>query len=226
VVFERLFRPKRKFLVRLAKRGNSTALGVIEGSNANEVYEKVIEMLQSREDVKEWPIIRIMNTETGVEVKFPNPFAPEESFESRAGRGRGGGSLIEELADEVLKENIVGAFKFFTELNANTVKTLAQAYGEALKSIVSSISPPPATSNPQPQQYVNIPYVQGGGSNLRDIAELVKAVVMLYQVWSANPKAFDSFIQSRIRRFLEVGGVMASGGETVESSRTPGESQG
>jgi len=224
VVFEKLFRKRHKFLVRLAKRGNSTVLGVVEGSNTNDVYERVIEMLQSREDVKEWPIIRIMNTETGVEVKFPNPFAPEESLEGRHSRGRGGG-LLEELADETVRENILGAFKFFTQLNAMTTKTLADAYGEALKSIVSSISS--STSNPQPQQYVNIPYqLPTGGSNLRDIAELVKAIVMLYQVWSANPKAFDSFIQSRIQRFLGIGGgVMTGGGEAVESSGAVRESE-
>jgi hypothetical protein len=223
VVFEKLFKRRHKFLVRLAKRGNSTVLGVVEGSNANEVYEMVIEMLQNREDAREWPIIRIMNTETGVEVKFPNPFAPEEEYSgSKPGRGRGG-SLLEELADETVKQNILGAFTFFTQLNAMTTKTLAEAYGEALKSIVSSISPPP-TSNPQPQQ-LSIPYqLPTGGSNLRDIAELVKAIVMLYQVWSANPKAFDSFIQSRIQRFLGIGGgVMMGGGENVEPGGAPGE---
>ena len=216
MVFERLFRKKHKFLVRLAKRGNSAVIGVVEGSSASEVYERVIEMLQSREDAREWPTIRILNTENGIEVKFPNPFSQGEEYSgSKLGRGRGGG-LLEELADETVRENILGAFKFFTQLNAMTTKTLADAYGEALKSIVSSISS--STSNPQPQQYVNIPYqLPTGGSNLRDIAELVKAIVMLYQVWSANPKAFDSFIQSRISRFLGVGREVAvGGGENVE----------
>jgi hypothetical protein len=217
LVLDRLFRRKTRFLVRLSKRGNSSVVGFVEAANQSEAFAKVIELIQKREDAGNWPTIRLLNVETGVEVKLPNPLAAqeeEESFESSRGRGRGR-SLVEELADEMIQQNLIGAFTFLSTLMANTMKSLGDGFGQAIAAIVRNMAQPQQPPPPIIQQ-------QPEGSRLRDIVDAANVMIQLYRLWREDREAFEEFFQKRLSNFLgytsqpvveeEVGGGGGGGG--------------
>jgi hypothetical protein len=197
LVFDRLFKRKTRFLVRLSKRGNSTVVGFVEASNQSEAFTKVIEMIQSREDAANWPTIRLLNVETGVEVKLPNPLAAqeeEESSESSRGRGRGR-SLVEELADETIQQNLIGAFTFLSTLMANTMKSLGEGFGQAIAAIVRNTTQP---SQPPPPPIIQQPE----GSRLRDVVDAASVLIQLYGLWREDREAFEEFFNKKLSSLL------------------------
>jgi len=196
VVLDRIFKRKIKFLVRLSKRGNSTVVGFVEASNQSEALSKVIELLQQREDAGNWPTIRLLNVETGVEVKLPNPLAQEEEESSESSRGRGRGrSLVEELADETIQQNLVGAFTFLSTLMANTMKSLGEGFGQAIAAIVRNMTQP---QQPQPPP----PIIQPEGSRLRDVVDAASVLIQLYRLWREDREAFEEFFNKKLSSFL------------------------
>ena len=196
LVLDRLFRRKTRFLVRLSKRGNSTVVGFIEAANQSEAFAKVIELIQKREDAGNWPTIRLLNVETGVEVKLHNPLAAqeeEESSESSRGRGRGR-SLVEELADETIQQNLIGAFTFLSTLMANTMKSLGDGFGQAIAAIVRNMV--------QPQQPPPPIYQPSEGSRLRDIVDAASVLIQLYRLWREDREAFEEFFNKKLSSLL------------------------
>ena len=193
---DRIFKRKTKFLVRLSKRGNSTVVGFVEASNQSEALSKVIELLHQREDAANWPTIRLLNVETGVEVKLPNPLASqeeEESSEDKAGRRRGR-SLVEELADETIQQNLLGAFTFLSTLMANTMKSLGEGFGQAIGAMIRNMT--------QPQQPPPPIYQPSEGSRLRDIVDAANVMIQLYRLWREDREAFEEFFNKKLSSLL------------------------
>jgi hypothetical protein len=126
-------RPKTKdFLVYLGKRGNRRLLGKISLSDEDDIVLKVQEYITKRcEELKvkpeEYPRIHIVETETGKELKFENPFweAPEPSEGSSGGVG---------LDPKNLSELINTALG----LQGSLYKAVFDGVSEGLKNIVSS----------------------------------------------------------------------------------------
>jgi hypothetical protein len=140
---------KKKFLVRLTSRGGrNLPIGVFEVKDMKELFSKITEAIQSNEEAKRYPNIRIVNLEDGTEVKLTNPFAEIEESEEKASVGHRGSSLVSELTIPMLLENIKGVMLTVSQFNAEVFKGLIQVYSNALKDVITSKSPS-VTTHPE-----------------------------------------------------------------------------
>jgi hypothetical protein len=196
------FRRRKRFLVRLTARGKQLPLGVIEAKDTKDLMSKLTDMLQSNEAAKQYPAIRIMDMESGTEVRVANPFAEVEDTSVAERGGRSGESFLEALAEEAVKQNLIGAFTFLSQLMAESVKTFGGALVNVIKDITMEVTK--LRSPPQEQS-----------SGLRDIVEAGKLMLALYTAWSQNPEAFDRFFREKVSKFLGV--EVGKGGESKPS---------
>ena len=189
------FRKRKKFMIRLTARGGKTLpLGIVEAKDTKELMSKITELLQNNDQAKSYPSIRVMDLDNGTEVKISNPFAEvEESEAERSGKSKE--SFLEALADEAVRQNIIGAFTFISQLSAEAVKGVGGALVNMLKDMSTEIA---KARNPQPPQE--------SGGNLRDIVEAGKLLLALYTAWSQDPKKFDEFFRDKIAKFFTAQG--------------------
>jgi len=181
---------RKRFLVRLTAKGKQLPLGTVEAKDYRELVAKLADMLQQSEDYKNFPVVRVMDLETGNEVKLTNPFAEiEESTQERSGRSRE--SFLEMLADEAVKQNILGAFTFLSQLMAESMKTVGSVMVDVLRSAAAEAaqlrSPPP--QGPQ-------------GPGLRDIVDVGRLVLDLYLTYREDPEGFERFLREKIGAFF------------------------
>jgi len=127
---------KKKFMVRLTARGGKNLpLGVFEAKDMKELMGKITESLQGNEEAKKYPNIRIMDMETGTEVKMANPFTEVEELEESQSGGRRGSFLVDELVLPVVLENIKGVMLAVSQFNAEVFKGVIQSYATVLKDL-------------------------------------------------------------------------------------------
>jgi hypothetical protein len=181
---------RKKFLVRLTSRGKQMPLGVVEAKDVKELMSKLTDMLQQNENAKQYSTIRILDLETGVETKISNPFAEVEDTSPTGRSESSGGSFLEILADETLRQNLLGAFTFLSQLFATVTKGFGEAYVNVMKDMMVELA---KARNPPPE---------GGGSQLRDIVEAGKLLLGLYTAWAQDPKKFDEFFRDKVARFF------------------------
>jgi len=202
------FRRRKRFLVRLTAKGKQLPLGTVEARDYRELMAKLADLLQQSEDYRNYPVVRIMDLETGNEVKVNNPFAEiEESTPERSTRSRE--SFLEMLADEAVRQNIVGAFTFLSQLMAESMKTVGSVMVDVLRSAATEAAhlrtPPP------PEQ----------GPKLKDVIDAGRLILDLYLAYREDPEGFERFLRDKISAFFGGGG-----GEARRAKRAGGEAEG
>jgi aconitase B len=126
---------EKEFLVTLSGRGKQLPLGRINAKNHQELMSKILEKLNEMGDqALEYSRIRIIDLETLKELKIKNPLSLEDSTQERSEKSKS--SLID-------ANMIIDQFVWFLKMNnqltstilAETMKTMANVYGEALKTM-------------------------------------------------------------------------------------------
>jgi hypothetical protein len=193
------FRKKKRFLVKLTARGKQLPLGIVEAKDSKELMSKLTDLLQQNENAKNYPAIRILDLETGVETKISNPFSEvEDTYQTERG-GKSGESFLEVLADETLRQNLLGAFTFLSQLFATVTKGFGEAYVSVMKDMMVELA---KVKNPPPEE---------GRSQLRDIVEAGKLLLEMYRAWATDPQKFNEFFQKKVASFL--GATLKTEGE-------------
>jgi hypothetical protein len=183
------FKRRKRFLVKLTARGKQLPLGIVEAKDSKELMSKLTDLLQQNENAKNYPAIRILDLETGVETKISNPFSEVEDTSPTGRSERSGESFLEILADETLRQNLLGAFTFLSQLFATVTKGFGEAYVSVMKDMMVELA---KVKNPPPE----------GGSQLRDIVEAGKLLLALYTAWTQDPKKFDEFFREKVAKFF------------------------
>ena len=124
-------RKKKAYIVYLGKKGSKRLLGRLEVEDENELVARLDEYISKRcEELKinpnEYATVRLVNAETGQEVRIENPFY-EPTEEDVSGRG----SPVEPKQIGELLHTALG-------LQGELYKAVFDGVAEGLKNIVSS----------------------------------------------------------------------------------------
>jgi hypothetical protein len=171
----------------------------VEAKDHKELMSKLTDALQQNEQAKNYPVIRVLDLETGVETKISNPFAEVEDTSPTGRSERSGESFLEILADETLRQNLLGAFAFLSQLFATVTKGFGEAYVSVMKDMMVELAK------------VKNPPVEERGSQIRDIVEAGKLLLEMYRTWASDPQKFNEFFQRKVASFL--GATLGEGGE-------------
>ncbi len=167
----KLFKSNKKFIVRLTGRGKQLPLGIIEAKNHQEllaiITDKLQDLTKQGQDITVFSRIRILDTENGNEISIENPFfsGVEEAGGSKASTPSE--NFLSVITDTAVRENLIGAITFISQLNAEIMKTTTATLLQSLKDVILEIN---QAKQPQQQQ-----------STLADLAKIIQALPYLVE---------------------------------------------
>jgi hypothetical protein len=162
-----IFAKEKKFAVYATDRGKKVKIGVIEAKNENELSDKIIAMLEEKEEFHNYPRLMIIDLSSGETIRLRNPFIEEsDSQEDHSRRSKSSSGVNPSEIESMLRNAL--------ELQGSMYKTILQSmFNDVIELAKDLVKVRAGLTQPQPQEK----------TTLKDIAQLTTSLVWLIQNW-------------------------------------------
>jgi hypothetical protein len=160
-----IFTKEKKFAIYVADRGKKIKIGVVEAKDHSELSDKIIALLEDKQEFHEFPRIHIIDLSTGESIRLKNPFTEETSSSEEAPKRSKSSSGINPAEIENMLRNAL-------ELQGSMYKTILQSmFSDVIELAKDLVKVRAGLTQPQEK------------TTIKDIAQLTTSLVWLIQNW-------------------------------------------
>jgi len=150
---------KKRFVVSLSARGQRKYVGTFEADDEGELMNLLTERLNGDESATLFPKIRILDTESGQEIRVDNPFFSGEEYGEQGQSTKSGGSSI---ATEMIVQDVLTGLQAVGKINQEIMSMPLNMMNELMTTFVKNVASLQSMTQPP-----------GPGSILRDGANFL-----------------------------------------------------
>jgi len=166
-----IFTKEKKFAVYATDRGKKVKIGVIEAKNENELSDKIIAMLEEKEEFHNYPRLMIIDLSSGETIRLRNPFIEgSDSQEDQSRRSKSSSGINPSEIENMLRNAL--------ELQGSMYKTILQSmFNDVVELAKDLVKVRAGLTQPAQEK-----------TTLKDIAQLTTSLVWLVQNWETVNK--------------------------------------
>jgi len=166
-----IFTKEKKFAVYATDRGKKVKIGVIEAKNENELSDKIIAMLEEKEEFHNYPRLMIIDLSSGETIRLRNPFIEgSDSQEDQSRRSKSSSGINPSEIENMLRNAL--------ELQGSMYKTILQSmFNDVVELAKDLVKVRAGLTQPAQEK-----------TTLKDIAQLTTSLVWLVQHWETVNK--------------------------------------
>jgi hypothetical protein len=174
---------KKRFVVSLSARGQRKYVGTFEAADEGELMNILSERLNGDESATLFPKIRILDTESGQEIRVDNPFfSGEEESGAPAQSTKSGGSI----ATEMIVQDVLTGLQAVGQINQQIMSMPLTMMNEMMTTFIKNITSLQSSTQP--------PAPPGPGSVLKDGANFL--AVLLEVAKPENRKNIEELMKT------------------------------
>jgi hypothetical protein len=166
-----IFTKEKKFAVYATDRGKKIKIGVIEAKNESELSDKIIAMLEEKEEFHNYPRLMIIDLSSGETIRLRNPFSEgSDSQEDQSRRSKSSSGINPAEIESMLRNAL--------ELQGSVYKTILQSmFSDVIELAKDLVKVRVGLTQPTQEK-----------TTLKDIAQLATSLVWLIQNWESVNK--------------------------------------